>query len=53
MKRVRSCNYIGIDVVVTLMTVELQYAFNGTFPIVDDIASICIGDNMISSAIWW
>ena len=26
MKRVMSCNYIGNDVVVTLMTVELQYA---------------------------
>lgn len=38
--------------VVILMTVELQCAFNGTFPIVDDIASICISNNMILSAIW-
>ena len=53
MKRVTSCNYLGNDVLVTLMDVELQYAFNCTLPIVGDIASLCKGNNMISSAIWW
>ena len=38
--------------VVILMTVELQCAFNCTFPIVGDIASICISNNMVLSAIW-
>ena len=39
--------------VVMLMTVELQCAFNCSFPIVGDIASICISNNkMILSAIW-
>lgn len=52
MKRVTSCNYIGNDMVVILMTVELQYAFNCSFPIVGDIASICISNKMILSAIW-
>ena len=38
--------------VVILMTVELQCAFNCTFPIVGDIASSCISNNMVLSAIW-
>ena len=38
--------------VVILMTVESQSAFNCSFPIVGDIASVCISNKMILSAIW-